>query len=287
MQSNIKAALDYAAMCWPVFPCSPTTKRPLVERGFYAATTDPEQITAWWTAWPNAMIGIPTGPRLGLWVLDADVDPERGKDGEASLARLLEETGTELPPTLTAYTPRGGKHLWFKWDAEHPVGCSEGELGPDLDTRGEGGYAIVPPSVRADGRAYSWQTPDSFVIYECPAALLARMPLPGKLKAKLNGFALPSAGTVQASEAYGRAALLGEADAVARAPVGRRNGTLFKAGCRLFRLSNDGLFSPRAVADALHSAASAAGLDASEIRQTLVSAWTATRGQTACRRASR
>ena len=67
---------------------------------------------------------------------------------------------------------------------EHPVGISEGELGPDLDTRGEGGYAILPPSVRSDGRAYRWENPDSFVIYECPPALLAKMPPPGKHKGK-------------------------------------------------------------------------------------------------------
>ena len=127
------------------------------------------------------MIGIATGPASGMWVLDPDVELEKGKDGEKTLATITETAGVEIPPTMTVRTPRGGRHIWFKWDPAHPVGCSDSALGPNLDTRGEGGYAILPPSVRSDGRAYRWEREHG--LYACPPALLALMPKPGGRKA--------------------------------------------------------------------------------------------------------
>ena len=71
-------ALDYAAHGVPVFPCRPKDKGPCLSkreggRGYKDATTDATQIRAWWTRWPNAMIGMPTGTPTGLAVFDVDV----------------------------------------------------------------------------------------------------------------------------------------------------------------------------------------------------------------------
>lgn len=67
-------ALDYAFQQIPIFPVEPEGKAPLIEGGFYAATTDPEQIERWRTRWPDAHIATPTGVRTGLVVFDADTE---------------------------------------------------------------------------------------------------------------------------------------------------------------------------------------------------------------------
>ena len=59
--NELDAALEYASGRMPVFPCNPLDKKPLTAHGFKDATTDEAQIRAWWTRWPNAMVGAPTG----------------------------------------------------------------------------------------------------------------------------------------------------------------------------------------------------------------------------------
>src|SRR5262249_10210344 len=113
-RTELEAALYYASKGLPVFPCSPLTKHPLTPHGFYDAPPNEAQIPEWWTKWPNAMIGMPTGPRSGLWVTDTDIDPAENLDGEAELAKLIKQYG-ELPKTLMSTTPRGGRHRFFTW----------------------------------------------------------------------------------------------------------------------------------------------------------------------------
>ena len=138
MSDLVAAALDYAALGWAVFPCSPKNKQPLVEHGFKAASTDPETIKAWLRKLPDAMLAVPTGAASGIVVLDVDRDNEKGLDGEASLADLL--NGASLPPDLTAVrTPRGGRHFYFCYPEGVTIRNSVGRLGPGLDVRGEGG----------------------------------------------------------------------------------------------------------------------------------------------------
>src|SRR5690242_19888325 len=94
-------ALAYANHGWPVFPLVPRDKTPLIGRkqgghGFHDATTDLNQIRSWWTAYPDANIGIPTGPISGIVAVDVD-----GPKGDARLREIL---GGVLPTTLTNVT---------------------------------------------------------------------------------------------------------------------------------------------------------------------------------------
>src|SRR5689334_19702421 len=81
----LDAALAFAAQGWPVFPCHPETKQPLVKGdcdpygrpipntgGVKKATVDPAVIRSWWRMTPVAMIGIATGVSIGAFVLDTD-----------------------------------------------------------------------------------------------------------------------------------------------------------------------------------------------------------------------
>jgi putative DNA primase/helicase len=151
----LTAALAYAARGWPVFPLAPGTKKPAISKedgghGFHDATTDLEQIQAWWSCWPRANIGMPTGQASGIVVVD--VDPRNGGDVAA-----LEALGP-MPATLTVRTPSGGTHYYFTV----PKGISvpkdnTGKLGKGIDFLGDGAYVVLPPSVLDEGVGYAWR----------------------------------------------------------------------------------------------------------------------------------
>lgn len=151
-ESVAKEAIKYAREGWRVFPCKPATKQPFTPNGHNAATTDVDQIVTWWSKYPNAMIGMPTGAASGVFVVDVDKKPDT--NGLAELERLQGIHGA-LPATLTASTPSGGKHFFFKYvDGIRNRGGFE----PGIDVRGEGGYVILPGSAREDGRTYDWES---------------------------------------------------------------------------------------------------------------------------------
>jgi predicted transcriptional regulator len=168
----ITTALAYAGRGWPVFPCNPITKAPLIPKGFKDATTEDFKIRAWWTQWPNAMIGVPTGAASGFWVLDIDQDAERGKTGLQSLHDMDHDL-SELMDTAVSQTASGGYHALFRFDPDHPVTNARGSLKRFLDVRGEGGYVVMAGSTRADGRSYAWiNDPADCEIEAAPAWLL-------------------------------------------------------------------------------------------------------------------
>ncbi len=141
----LSAAIHYAELGYPVFPCVPGTKKPLTEHGFKDATTDPAQIEAWWTQWPDANVGIATAD---LAVIDID---------GASNAWLADdpEKAESLACGPMSLTPRGGRHHVFRQPAGRSWGSSSGKLAPKVDVRANGGYIVAPPSVTEDG-AYAW-----------------------------------------------------------------------------------------------------------------------------------
>ena len=89
------AARSLAAAGVPVFPCLVEGKRPLTRRGFLDASSDPEQVAAWWSRTPNANIGIPTGAASGVVVVDVDVHGPR--DGRVAYQRASASSTRSAP----------------------------------------------------------------------------------------------------------------------------------------------------------------------------------------------
>ena len=145
----LKAALAYAGRGVPVFPCEPGAKRPLTRNGHWDATTDRRAIERWWRRQPSANIGLPTGKKSGILVLDVDVD-----DGGLESLAKLERAGAPVPKTARTRTGGGGIHVFFRYPGSTEIRNSAGLLGLGLDVRGEGGYVVVPPS-RTQG-PYEW-----------------------------------------------------------------------------------------------------------------------------------
>ena len=175
------AALAYARRGWPVIPlhspspggctclagplCKSPAKHPRTVHGIKDASTDETTVRSWWRCWPDANVGIITGPSSGL--LAIDVDPRHG--GDQSIARL------DCPATVENLTGGGGKHLVFTYPRDsHQHGCSVGIL-PGVDVRGMGGVIVAPPSMHASGQAYSWHSdrhPEKMQPVEIPERLL-------------------------------------------------------------------------------------------------------------------
>lgn len=142
---RLTEALRLAAKGTPVFPIAVGGKRPasVAKNGFHDATTDADQIEMWWML-ADWNVGVSPG-HIGLTVVD--LDDKDGKSGSAEWKKLVDELGAE--PTYTVQTPSGGFHLYFKGEAT----SSASRIADGVDTRAQGGYVVVPPSV-ADGGEY-------------------------------------------------------------------------------------------------------------------------------------
>jgi putative DNA primase/helicase len=198
----IEGALQLARSGWPVFPCSPADKAPLVPResnpgakdgGLYLASTEEAQIRAWWDRWPKAMIGVPTGQRIGAFVVDLD---PKSHTADAMLKALQDWLQLpSLPPCPVSRTRSGGLHLFFRMPSEklgnraslfRKIAGAPETIREHVDIRGDGGYVIVPPSRMSDGAAYSWEQEPDEEFPEAPQLLL------DAIAKRLNGAAAGS-----------------------------------------------------------------------------------------------
>jgi hypothetical protein len=144
--ASLRQALAYAARAWPVFPCQVGKKTPATAHGHRDASTDPAQITAWFTRNPQWNVAIATGAP-GPDVLDVDDHGPVG-NGYAAFARL---TRAGLLDGASAYvrTPSGGLHAYFRGSGQRNSHLPRHHL----DFRSYGGYVLAPPS-RVGGKPY-------------------------------------------------------------------------------------------------------------------------------------
>jgi Bifunctional DNA primase/polymerase, N-terminal/Primase C terminal 1 (PriCT-1) len=149
--SNIKAARWYQGKGYSVIPIRDGSKIPRIDSWaeYQQKAADRNQIDQWWGRWPSANIAIVTGGISNLVVVDADVDPEKNKNGIPIVENHLSDS-MEIP---TQMTPRGGRHYFFKY-GEGLTG--KADVLPGVDIRTDGNYIIVAPSVGENGKPYKW-----------------------------------------------------------------------------------------------------------------------------------
>lgn len=129
---------------WRIHPCHPNSKKPILDDWPTLASDDPAQHAAWASEYPGCNWAVAVGPS-GLAVVDID-----GQEGEDNFT--LYEIENDLPATREHRTPGGGRHLIFR-DEFLTVQNSVGKLGKKIDTRGQNGYIVIPPST-IDGVPY-------------------------------------------------------------------------------------------------------------------------------------
>jgi KaiC/GvpD/RAD55 family RecA-like ATPase len=145
--TKLEAALTYASWGWHVLPLIPNDKRPASAHGVHDATTDENQIRAWWAQNPNYNIGIAAGEKSGIVVFD--IDPRNG--GGDSWDDFTAEHGA-VPDGICQLTAGGGQHHIAEWRE----GLKSCELRPGVDFLANGRYFVVAPSIVND-RDYTWE----------------------------------------------------------------------------------------------------------------------------------
>ena len=158
---------------WAVFPLRERDKLPATANGFKDASTDPEAIGAMWGD-REFNVGLATGAVSGVWVFDVDGDPPKGGGltGPEALA-ILEQRHGALPPTLNVRTGNGA-HYYFQLpqrEIRNRARVTVDGQRAALDTRADGGYVVLPPSIHPSGRKYEWSR-DCMEIAEAPEWLL-------------------------------------------------------------------------------------------------------------------
>lgn len=245
--------------------CTHIGKHPRTRHGVRDATDDLAQIERWWSRSPEANIGIATGAKSGIFVLDID-----GDEGRATLADLMRGHG---PISDAAKVSTGrGEHYYFRWDDSLHVW--NGRLGPGIDLRGDGGYVVGMGSRHASGSMYRpgrWgqvrpkfrpATPPDW-LREALTTHLTR-PFSGR---PVNNEAEP--------RHYGVAAIEAEVNKVRQACRGTRNSTLNTAAFKLGQLVPSGHVNPTVVVERLLAAAKQNGFQQKEAAATIRSGLTA------------
>ena len=180
-------------------------KRPMLKGWPERASNEPAAIAALWRSCPGPLIGVVTGHRSGVSVLD--VDQKHGTAREwwwRNYARLI--------PTRCYETRSHGLHIYF----QHAAGVTntQSKICKGVDTRGEGGFAIY-------WHATGLQCFDSSPPSPWPAWLFAEV------------TRQPPPPTPRQTTASPEAAITGIVNRVAGARDGERNAVLFWAACRL------------------------------------------------------
>jgi len=240
-------ALELAREGYKLFPCQ-DNKAPLTPNGFHDASADPSVIDYWWTRWPSALVGVPTGERF--CVIDCDLQHTEAQ---------IWYSRANIPATRTHTTRSGGRHLLFA--PNDAVRCTAGKVHEHIDTRGRGGFIIWWPACGFD------------MMHENVLAEVPQFVLRALSRERESALCYPAApanfDTPQASERK----LEGVLRTIAQAAEGTRNQITYWGACRLSEMAAIGLLSRNTAMELAIEAASRNGLPRFEAIRTVKSAF--------------
>jgi hypothetical protein len=196
------AAFLLAELGIPVFPVT-VDKTPFEgTHGFKDATKSRSQLEAWRKLYPHALIGIPTGTRTDIAVLD--FDHCRPEDLESRIAAVEREFG-QLPETARVSTPRGF-HFYFRCGGRRFRSCTR--FMENMDLKADGGYVVAPPSVSIHGE-YKVDTSGSTAMAPLPSSFAGLGPngsrkagIPSKMNKPRNPGNLHTSGVHNLGENF-------------------------------------------------------------------------------------
>lgn len=134
----------------PTIGCERAAKHPITQHGLNDATTDLDQVDAWWRKYPHANIGLRTGVVFDL--LDID-----GPEGFANLEKMVAELGGYPHAMSVTESGRasGGRHYYMQPAGRKALSGGKAGVPKGIDVKGEGGYVVAAPSRHISGNRYT------------------------------------------------------------------------------------------------------------------------------------
>lgn len=176
---NEQVIQSYVDLGWIIVPVGKTTegkyKKPLTEWRKFNAIGEVIKPTAeqiWYDINQTFRgqvfgIGAITGTHSNLLVIDLDSYKEETNFDE--IKKVLSSCVTPI-----AKTGGGGFHIYFQFNEEIKT---QANLIKGLDTRGQGGFVVLPPSLHDSGNFYEWiRSPHDTSVATLPQELLSILP---------------------------------------------------------------------------------------------------------------
>lgn len=152
----------YLDLGWSIIPVG-KNKRPIIGKWkpFQNEQVTEKVLEQWCSMQSLHGFAVITGKLSGVYVLDIDNGSEFNLD--------------TLPSTPCVETGSGGKHFYFVYPSNLDL-RNKGGFQPKTDTRGEGGYAILPPAKHQSGNSYKWLiSPETVPLAKIPNSLVEKL----------------------------------------------------------------------------------------------------------------
>lgn len=157
-------AKKYAHLGWSIIPIVYKNKIPPFKfkwEEYQKRIATDDEIDSWFKKYGKINLACVSGKVSKVFSIDVD-----SREAFEWLSVMFKDN--PLGYSLAFKTGRGCQIL-YKWNDRVPIFNSSSLIHKGIDTRGEGGFFVLPPSIHTSGKQYSWLQPGSpleFGIYE-------------------------------------------------------------------------------------------------------------------------